>query len=81
MQREADSRTLSALKGNRNMEATQPTVSSYETVLREYENANRVYMSTSVFTAEGKRAKDALEKAREKYIDATKAAHPNWSVI
>lgn len=56
-------------------------MSETETALREYEKANKVYMTTSVFTAEGKRAKESLEKAREKYIAATKAAHPNWSVI
>lgn len=63
------------------METNCQLMSQNETALREYEKANKVYMTTSVFTAEGKRAKEALDKAREKYIAATKAAHPNWSVL
>jgi len=48
--------------------------------LREYEAAHKVWMDTSVFTDAGKRAKEALDKAREKHIAATRAAYPSWVV-
>lgn len=38
-----------------------------ESALRKYEAAHKVWMNTSVFTSEGKSAKEAKDKARKEY--------------
>lgn len=38
-------------------------------------------MNTSVFTDAGREAKRRLAVAREAYVAATKAAHPDWIVM
>ncbi len=49
--------------------------------LRDYENAHRVYMNTSIFTDAGVEAKLMLEATRKAYIAAVEAAHPTWIVM
>ena len=49
--------------------------------LREFEQAHRVWMNTSVFSDAGREAKRVKDEARAKYVAAVKAAHPTWIVL
>ncbi len=52
-----------------------------EIALREYEAAHAKYMSLSVFSDEGKKAKEEMKEKERIYIEATKAQNPNWIVF
>jgi hypothetical protein len=49
--------------------------------LREYESAHARWMSLSVFTDAGMRARIELAAAREKLTAAVKVVHPTWIVM
>lgn len=59
---------------------TQPECDAAN-ALREYEQANKVYMSTSVFTQAGRDAKLALACARDRYIKTLQMVHPTWIIF
>lgn len=46
---------------------------SYEAALRRYEQAHKVWMTTSVFTEAGYQAKKNLDVARTEYLQAREA--------
>lgn len=49
--------------------------------LREYELAHAVWFNTSVFTEEGKAAKEAKDKARARYEAAYKSHNPTHIIL
>ena len=53
----------------------------WETALREYERAHAVWFNTVRDTADGRRAELEMSDARERYVNAVKAAKPDWIVI
>lgn len=62
--------------------ANESPPASYETELREYEAAHKVWFNTSTFNHGAyERAKAALAIARHKYAIAYKLCHPTHSVI
>ena len=63
-----------------NQNPTQAECDHWNT-LREYEAAHAVWMDTPIHTDAGKAAKATLDVARERYIAAYKANHPDHIVI
>jgi hypothetical protein len=52
-----------------------------EIAVREYEAHHAKWMNTSVFSADYKRVKSDLDKARTKYLAAYKAANPGHIIM
>lgn len=56
-------------------------MNALEQSLRAYEAAHRRWMNTSVFTAEGQRAKHELKAARAAYEAEVRKANPSTIIL